>query len=155
MRRTSTLVSTARMTFSYVPGNPLLQLYQGASLRAPRREEGPVNVFRRDPAGSPHDDMPRVLVPLEYRPRAHPQSTSYLGRNGDLRASSCVTTMINIIRADPRILRRSGAAEPDVVAAIRRGVVVARRREQVRRAAVDAEVAAPEHPDGGFRQVGA
>src|SRR5450432_1956057 len=124
MRRTSTLVSTARMTFSYVPGNPLLQLYQGASLRAPRREEGPVNVFRRDPAGSPHDDIPRVLVPLENRPRAHPQATSYLGRNGDLALcgylglcngqppinyhGNCSATITPSVRRDPNSTPISG-----------------------------------------------
>src|SRR5579862_1252896 len=70
IRRTRTLVSTARMTRPYVAPDAVLQFPQRPRFRR-TREERLVQVPRRVPSDSPDDHLPAVLVPLDDGARSN------------------------------------------------------------------------------------
>src|SRR5262245_815447 len=83
-RRTSTLVSTARMALSHVPPDAFPQLVESPGLWWPLRKHRPMHVLRRETPGSADNDLFAVLVPLEYGAWPDTELPTDLGRYGYL-----------------------------------------------------------------------
>src|SRR5579862_1266388 len=82
MRRTSTLVSTARMPCADML--PDRCFHVDALRRALLGKDRLVNLARGIPPRSADDDLLALLVPFEHRPRADAELLANLGGHGNL-----------------------------------------------------------------------
>src|SRR5689334_11267444 len=81
--RTSTLVSTARMTLSDVQPDPFLQLRQAPAFWR-HREQRPPDVLKRIPPGFANHDPLAVFFPFEYGTGTDTELLPDLRRHGNL-----------------------------------------------------------------------
>src|SRR5438067_7167496 len=83
-RRTRMFVSTARMLFAHVAGDPLVHFFQRAALRRPVRENRAVDILGGIAPGAPDKHPIAVFFPFEKRARTNAQLPPDLGGNGGL-----------------------------------------------------------------------
>src|SRR5271165_98946 len=84
MRRTRTLVSTARIAFLDAPPDPVFHLAQSSGLRCTLREQCAVDVERGKAARAPHDDVIAVFIPFQDRAWTNAQFPANAGGDGNL-----------------------------------------------------------------------
>src|SRR6478609_6158449 len=73
VRRTKTLVSTARISFPNSPPDSFFHLVECSRLRRLSREQRPMNFLRRKLPRSPHNHLVAVFLPLQNRTRTDTQ----------------------------------------------------------------------------------
>src|SRR5205823_1450025 len=73
IRRTKTLVSIARITFSCVGTDAFFELSRASGFRLPRPEQGVVNLFRTEAPCTPDDDPIALFSPLDDGTGPDPQ----------------------------------------------------------------------------------
>src|SRR5262249_29349469 len=84
IRRTTTLVSIARIARSHVPADALFHLFDTSGFRRMCAEQLPMNVLRTEASCATDDDLVVLFVPFQDGTRTDAQPSADVRRDGNL-----------------------------------------------------------------------